>query len=75
MIHLVEKSSKLVSASVKSFSFIGEKKMKKKYFTLNKWRLARRSPRTTLLREKNIKLFFGMCTYDSIIIYTYMYMY
>ena len=40
MIHLVEKSSKLVSVSVKSFSFIGEIKMKKKYFNLNKWRLA-----------------------------------
>ena len=40
MIHLVEKSSKLVSVSVKSFSFIWEIKMKKKYFNLNKWRLA-----------------------------------
>ena len=40
MIHLVEKSSKLVSASVKSFPFIWEIKMKKKYFNLNKWRLA-----------------------------------
>ena len=39
MIHLVEKSSKLVSASVKSFSFIGEIKMKKKYFNLNKFRV------------------------------------
>jgi hypothetical protein len=39
MIHLVEKSSKLFSASVKwALPFIWEKKIKKKYFTLNKWR-------------------------------------
>jgi hypothetical protein len=40
MIQLLEKSSKLVSASVKSFSFIIGNQNEKKYFTLNKWRLA-----------------------------------
>ena len=61
MIHLVEKSSKLVSASVKSFSFIGEIKMKKKYFNLNKWRLAQVAADYSTKRENNIEASNPIC--------------